>query len=100
MTTQKLAQFQARGPLLAKAGRALAATLGLVLLPKCPLCIAAYLVSFGLGTTAAAVAAPLVRPLGWLLAATACAALAYGWWRHARARRAETERATAECCCD
>jgi hypothetical protein len=82
----------------AHATRAVTAMLGLVLLPKCPLCIAAYLASFGLGAGAAAFAAPLVRPLGWLLATTACAALVHGWWRHARARRPEAGRQSAGGC--
>ena len=41
----------------------LAASVGLVLLPKCPLCIAAYLMSLGIGAHAASAAAPLLRPL-------------------------------------
>jgi hypothetical protein len=43
------------------------AALGLVFLPKCPLCIAAYLVSFGIGAGAAHAAAPFIRPAAWLL---------------------------------
>lgn len=53
----------------------LAASLGLVLLPKCPLCIAAYLMSLGVGTQAASAAAPLLRPLAGLVIAAAVIAL-------------------------
>ncbi|MES1184283.1 MAG: hypothetical protein ABUL60_10735 [Myxococcales bacterium] len=85
---------------MARAGRAIAAALGLVLLPKCPLCIAAYLVSFGVGTGAAALAAPLIRPLAMLLAGTALLALLASAWR-AKAKRAQPaeRRSRAACCC-
>jgi hypothetical protein len=86
---------------VARAGRAIAAALGLVLLPKCPLCIAAYLVSFGVGTSAAALAAPLVRPLAVLLAATAFLALLAGVWRGTTKRPPPAERRSrATRCCD
>jgi hypothetical protein len=51
------------------------ATTGLLLLPKCPLCVAAYLVSLGLGLEAARDAAPFVRPVAWALVLLAVAAL-------------------------
>jgi hypothetical protein len=67
-----------------RAASTLGALLSLVLLPKCPLCIAAYLTSLGFGVSASAFAAPLVRPLAAALAATAFVALGYGLWRHQR----------------
>lgn len=72
----------------------LLATLGLLLLPKCPLCVAAYLVSLGVGVEAAQSAAPFVRPLAWVLAFTAVLALALGARRGRR--RAPLEAPT--CC--
>ena len=57
------------------------AVLGLIFLPKCPLCIAAYLASFGVGAGAAAFAAPLLRPLAVVLALMAFAALLRSAWR-------------------
>lgn len=90
-----------QGRLVARAGRAIAAALGLVLLPKCPLCIAAYLVSFGVGTSAAALAAPLIRPLAMLLAGTALLALLVGVARSKAKRPPRPERRSrAACCCD
>jgi hypothetical protein len=76
---------------LSSAARAAAATLGVALLPKCPLCIAAYLTSFGLGSAAAAVAAPLLRPFAWLLAGASFLALAGSAWRKLRVPRAAPE---------
>lgn len=76
MTTRKALSF--RGHRLRRtsgAASSLAGLLSLVLLPKCPLCIAAYLAGLGLGTGAAAFAAPLVRPLAIVLALAAAAAL-------------------------
>jgi hypothetical protein len=92
--------FAAAGGLLVRAGRAIAATLGVVLLPKCPLCVAAYLVSFGLSASAAACLAPLIRPLALTLATLACLALGYGSWRSRTQRLTTTRRASASCCCD
>ena len=77
----------------------LAALLSLVFLPKCPLCIAAYLAGLGLGTGAAAFAAPLVRPLAVVLALMAGAALLRSGWRYYRRdARAPGSRST-NCCC-
>jgi hypothetical protein len=47
---------------------ALLSGLALALLPKCPLCIAAYLTVLGLGTGAAAALAHVLHPLTLLLA--------------------------------
>jgi hypothetical protein len=76
----------------------LAALLSLVFLPKCPLCIAAYLAGLGLGSAAAAFAAPLVRPLAVVLAIMAGAALLRSGWRYFRRARANARRPT-NCCC-
>jgi hypothetical protein len=55
-----------RMPLLA-----LGSGVGALLVPKCPLCIAAYLAPFGVTVGAAATAAGLLRPLGGVLVALA-----------------------------
>jgi hypothetical protein len=76
-------------PLLRRrAVSSLGATLALLLVPKCPLCVAAYLASLGIGAEAATSAAPLVRPLAWLLMALAVSALGIGLWRSRRDRTA------------
>ena len=62
------------------------AALGLVLLPKCPLCIAAYLVSFGVGAGAAHAAAPFIRPAAWVLMGVATLALVMSLRRFIAAR--------------
>lgn len=61
------------------AASSLAALLGLLLVPKCPLCVAAYLASLGLSAGLAAAAAPLIRPFAWALCAAALAAVAWAW---------------------
>jgi hypothetical protein len=53
----------------------LAAGLGLAVVPKCPLCIAAYLMSAGVGAEVATTAAPIVRVLAGVLLAAAAIAL-------------------------
>ena len=73
----------------------------LVLAPKCPLCIAAYLASIGLGVGAAACLAPLLRPALFVFAALGVLALL---WRIARRARPAAfgvadARASVECCC-
>jgi hypothetical protein len=47
----------------------LASGLLLVIAPKCPLCIAAYLAVAGIGASAAATLARAVHPVLWLVAA-------------------------------
>jgi hypothetical protein len=63
-----------RRPLLSSLG----AALGLALLPKCPLCVAAYLASLGVGADLAGRAAPVVRPLVVAVLAVALLALVAG----------------------
>jgi uncharacterized membrane protein YjjB (DUF3815 family) len=70
------------------------AAIGFVLLPKCPLCIAAYLVSLGLGAEAASGAAPMIRPIVSVALAASLIALFATAWR--RRRRAPV--VTATCC--
>ena len=100
MSTRKAPDCGRQG--LAPTGSAassLAALLSLVFLPKCPLCIGAYLAGLGLGTTAAAFAAPLVRPLAVVLAIVAGAALLRSGWRYFRRKaRPKADRPT-NCCC-
>ncbi len=99
MTTRKA--LDQRGPrsLTSSAASSLAALLSLVFLPKCPLCMAAYLAGFGLGSGVVAFAAPLVRPLAVVLAVLAGAAWLRSAWRHYRhGTRAPADRAT-NCCC-
>jgi predicted lysophospholipase L1 biosynthesis ABC-type transport system permease subunit len=59
-----------------RAGRA-SASLGAIvlaaLIPKCPLCVAAWLSALGLGASLGALVAPIVRPLGFALATLAIA---------------------------
>jgi hypothetical protein len=57
-----------------------------VLLPKCPLCVAAWLGAAGLGAGAATLVAPFVRPAALLLAALVLLALAWSFARALSAR--------------
>lgn len=83
MTTPRALSFRREGlRRTSGAVSSVAALLSLVFLPKCPLCVAAYLAGLGLGTGAAAFAAPLVRPLALVLTVVAAAALLRGAWRH------------------
>jgi hypothetical protein len=87
---------ETRGKVVGGAVSTLSAAVGFVLIPKCPLCVAAYLTSFGIGATAATSAAPLVRwlALGLIFVASLALGLAT---RRASARR--SARATPPACC-
>ena len=67
-------------------GSALTLALGvaLALVPKCPMCIAAYLSVFGLGMAAAAALAPWCLPLALLLIVVSAARFSgvrrIRWW--------------------
>ena len=52
----------------------LALGVALALVPKCPLCLAAYLSLFGVGMAAAGAIAPWCLPLGVLLVVSTCLA--------------------------
>jgi hypothetical protein len=65
------------------------AGVGFALLPKCPLCIAGYLVSLGIGAELAHRAAGLVRPLAGAALGLAILALVV----------AAVRRRRAPCCC-
>ncbi len=60
-------------------GLALGALLTLV--PKCPLCFAAYLSLFGISASAAAFSYPLLRPLGALMGVVAAGGLIAAYLR-------------------
>ncbi len=72
----------------------LGAALGVALLPKCPLCIAAWLAGFGLSASAAHAAGPFVRPAAYALASLTLLALMLGFWQ------SRTQRPTPRPCCD
>ena len=55
--------------------------LGAVLVPKCPLCFAAYLAPFGVTAGAASVGLALVRPLWGVLAVLALGLILVRNWR-------------------
>lgn len=65
--------------------------LGVVLVPKCPLCVAAYLAGIGASAGTAAALAPWARPAAWLLLA-----LSLGGWLFEWSRRRRLP--TAPCC--
>jgi hypothetical protein len=66
-----------------------------LLVPKCPLCVAAMLAALGVGTSAASALAPLVRPIAFLLLASVVVGVAVTTWR----RRAEGEAVPRDCAC-
>lgn len=68
-------------------GAALGAALLAVLVPKCPVCVAAWLMALGLGAGVSHGAAPFVRPAAFTLAGLGGLALALAVWRR-RSRRA------------
>jgi hypothetical protein len=65
---------------------AAATTLGVVLLPKCPLCIAAYLAGIGASAGTAALLAPWARPAAWSLLAVSLGSWLFGWLRRRKLR--------------
>lgn len=75
-----------------------AASLGslaaMALLPKCPVCVAAWLAAFGVGGGIASTVAPFVRPLVFTLAVVAGARLA---WVLCTARKRVAPRVTGGC---
>jgi hypothetical protein len=68
-----------------------------VLLPKCPLCLAALLGAIGLGASGASLVAPLVRPAAMVLAAAGFLLLAWSASRSIAARLGAA-RAGERCC--
>ena len=72
--------------LLGRAASSFGAGLVALLVPKCPLCVAAYLASVGLSAGASHGAAPFVRPVAFTVAGLALLALALGVWRTRRRR--------------
>jgi hypothetical protein len=63
------------------AASAAVVTLLAISLPKCPLCVAAYLIAFGISASVAHAAAPFVQPLAFALVAATLVALTLGAWR-------------------
>jgi hypothetical protein len=97
-------------PTAARTLRAAASSLFVLLLPKCPLCVAVYLSGLGITASAAHSVAPLVRPLALVIAIVTWLALIGGLWRR-RDRGAAANRQvvgaralfpstrSAPCCC-
>jgi hypothetical protein len=67
-----------------RAASSVGAALALLLVPKCPLCVAAYLGALGVSASVVPIAAPLVRPVAWLGALLAAVLLVLGVWRRRR----------------
>ena len=95
MSTRKPPERAQLWPGAVKLGSSLASTVVLVLAPKCPLCVAAYLASFGVSASIALCLAPLLRPA---LAAFAIVGVFALIWRLLRRRAAVMESVT-DCCC-
>jgi hypothetical protein len=87
MTCTQRAPDRASGKVARISGvlSSLSGAAGLLLLPKCPLCVAAWLSAAGLGAGGASLIAPLLRPLS---ASFAIAALVSFVWAVRRASRA------------
>ncbi len=87
---------------LARRASGAATTVGtiaaLVLAPKCPLCVAAWLSALGIGAAGAGLLAPWVRPVGFAVAAAGVVALAWAEWRWLRERRRVQARRGGGCC--
>jgi hypothetical protein len=71
----------------ARASASLAALVVAVLIPKCPLCVAAALSALGLGATLGSWLAPAVRPLGLGLAVAGLLVFARSEWHRRRRGR-------------
>jgi hypothetical protein len=77
---------RSRGRVARRAGLSILPGVLLVLAPKCPLCIAAYLAAFGLSTGAASAVAPWLRPGAALLFGIAIAVTVYELARRAHSK--------------
>ena len=64
-----------------RAATSLGGLIALALLPKCPLCAAAYLTALGLSASIAAVLAPFLRLAAMLLVVAALLACLFALWR-------------------
>jgi len=71
--------------------------LGAALVPKCPLCLAAYLTSFGVSGTVAAWAAPWLRPAAALLSLGSLVLLALGLLQSVRRKARSRPSSHASC---
>jgi len=69
-----------------KGGASLGALALAVLVPKCPICVAALLSAAGLATAGAREVAPYVRPAAFLVAAVVVAVAVWSERRRARRR--------------
>lgn len=72
--------------LLRRGAASFAAASFAVLVPKCPVCVAAWLAGLGLGAGVSRGAAPFVRPLAFAVAGVAVMALMLGLRRRTRRR--------------
>ena len=78
--------------------RAVASSVLLLVLPKCPLCIAVYLSGAGVSAAVAHGAAPLVRPLAFGLSLACWLLLLRGRWLQAKRRRCDARPMAPACC--
>jgi hypothetical protein len=60
--------------------------IGVALMPKCPVCVAAALSAIGVGASIGAWLAPIARPLGIAVALIALAVFVRGEWQRRRQR--------------